>query len=136
MPADHHKVATPKPARTNHKSIFGRSQITNGKRLLPGVHKGSQWARRFYDVVHLYASDQGGDDNLSEGRRSLIRRIACLQVELELLETKFALAGGAEAGESTGARPWPDHHQLHGLRINGLLVTPAGFEPATLRLGI
>jgi hypothetical protein len=67
--------------------------------LLPGVHKQSLWARRFYDVVHLYASDQGGDDNLSEGRRSMIRRIACLQVELELLETRFALAGGADPGD-------------------------------------
>jgi hypothetical protein len=67
--------------------------------LLPGVHKQSLWARRFYDVVRLYARDQGGDDNLSEGRRSLIRRCACLQTELEILETKFALAGGADAGD-------------------------------------
>lgn len=29
----------------------------------------------------------------------MIRRIACLQVELELLETRFAVAGGAEAGD-------------------------------------
>jgi hypothetical protein len=84
---------------SNHKSIFNRSQITNGRTLLPGVSRRSQWARRFYDVVHLYASDQGGDDHLSEGRRSMIRRIACLQVELELLETRFAVAGGAEAGD-------------------------------------
>jgi hypothetical protein len=84
---------------SNHKSVFNRSQITNGKHLLPGVHKQSLWARRFYDINRLYASDQGGDDNLSEARRSLIRRVACLQVELELLETRFALAGGAEAGD-------------------------------------
>ena len=57
------------------------------------------WARRFYDINRLYASDQGGEDNLSEGRRSIIRRVACLQVELELLETRFALAGGAEPGD-------------------------------------
>ena len=34
-----------------------------GKTLLPGVNKQSQWARRFYDVVGLYASDQGGEDS-------------------------------------------------------------------------
>jgi hypothetical protein len=66
---------------------------------LPGVHKQSLWARRFYDINRIYASDQGGDDNLSEARRSIIRRVACLQVELELLETRFAMAGGAEAGD-------------------------------------
>jgi hypothetical protein len=83
---------------TNHQSAFNRSKITNGKNLLPGVHKQSLWARRFYDIVDLYARDQGGDDRLSEARRSIIRRCACLQVELELLETRFALAGGAEPG--------------------------------------
>ena len=99
MPVDQYKVTTPKPARTNHKSVFGRSTITNGKRLLPGVHKGSAWARRFRDVIGAYSSDQGGEDELSEARRSLIRRCACLQTELEILETKFALAGGADAGD-------------------------------------
>src|SRR6185437_15860601 len=78
---------------SNHKSAFNRSPITNGKNL---VHKQSLWARRFYDINRLYASDQGGDAHLSEARRSIIRRIACLQVELELLETRFAMAGGAE----------------------------------------
>ena len=88
--------------RANHKSVFdrtNRARITNGRTLLPNVDGRSAWARRFRDVVHLYASDQGGDDNLSEGRRSLIRRCACLQTELEILETKFALAGGADAGD-------------------------------------
>ena len=75
---------------------YNRSSITNGNRLLPGVHSQSQWARRFRDIISLLASDQGGDDNLSEARRSLIRRCACLQVELELLEVRFALAGGAD----------------------------------------
>jgi hypothetical protein len=99
MTANRRVADSPPPARSNHRGIFNRSRITNGKTLLPGVHKQSQWARRFYDVVGLYARDQGGEDRLSEGRRSLIRRIACLQVELELLETRFALAGGAEAGD-------------------------------------
>jgi hypothetical protein len=88
---------------TRNKTAFpdanNRSRITNGRDLLPGVHKQSVWARRFRDVIGLYASDQGGDDSLSEARRSIIRRVACLQTELELLETRFALAGGAEPSD-------------------------------------
>jgi hypothetical protein len=79
--------------------VFNRSSITNGTNLLPGVHKGSQWARRFRDIISAYSSDQGGEAHLSEGRRSIFRRIACLQVELELLEVRFALAGGAEPAD-------------------------------------
>jgi hypothetical protein len=86
---------------TNHKTVFdtNRARVTNGKCLLPHVDGRSAWARRFRDIVGAYAADQGGDDGLSEGRRSIIRRCACLQTELELLETRFALAGGAEAGD-------------------------------------
>ena len=84
---------------SNHKSIFNRSAITNGQRLLPGVHKQSQWARRFRDLIAAYSSDQGGEDHLSEARRAVIRRCACLQVELERLEVRFALAQGAEPGD-------------------------------------
>jgi hypothetical protein len=85
--------------RTNHQSVFdrtNRARITNGKTLLPHVDGRSAWARRFRDIIGAYASDQGGEDHLSEARRSLVRRISCLQVELEILETKFALAGGAD----------------------------------------
>lgn len=99
MPANRRNSTSPSPGRTDHSSIFNRAQVTNGKTLLPGVDGRSIWARRFRDIVHLYASDQGGEDSLGEGRRSLIRRVACLQCELELLETRFALAGGAEAGD-------------------------------------
>ena len=87
---------------TNHKSVFdatNRARITNGKTRLPNVDGRSAWARRFRDITRAYASDQGGDDCLSEARRSIIRRCACLQTELEILETKFALAGGAEPSD-------------------------------------
>jgi hypothetical protein len=39
-------------------------------------------------------ADLGGDDNCSEAERSIVRRAATLTVELELLELKFAKAGG------------------------------------------
>jgi hypothetical protein len=98
MPSNRHR-SSPQPSAGVGASIYNRSSITNGKDLLPGVHKQSQWARRFYDIVRLYASDQGGEDHLSEGRRSIIRRIACLQVELEHLEVRFAHAGSAEPAD-------------------------------------
>jgi hypothetical protein len=84
---------------SNHQGVFNRSSITNGTNLLPGVHRGSSWARRFRDVIAAYSSDQGGEDNLSEARKSIVRRCACLQVELERLEVRFALAQGAEPGD-------------------------------------
>ena len=86
-------------ASSNHKTIFSstnRARVTNGRHLLPGIDGRSAWARRFRDITRAYASDQGGDDQLSEGRRSIIRRCACLQTELEIMETNFALAGGAD----------------------------------------
>ena len=85
--------------RCDHKTVFNRSTITNGTNLLPGVHRGSAWARRFRDVISAYSSDQGGEDQLSAARAAIIRRAACLQVELERLEVRFALAQGAEPGD-------------------------------------
>ena len=67
-----------------------RSKITNGRGLLPGVHSQSLWARRFRDLLSLHLSDLGGEDNCSEGEKALVRRAACLIVELEQLETVFA----------------------------------------------
>ena len=89
----------PQPHAGSDPGAKNRSAITNGTTLLPGVHKQSQWARRFRDIIDLYGSDHGGSDRLSEGRRAILRRIACLQVEMERLEVRFALAGGAEPAD-------------------------------------
>ena len=43
----------------------------------------------------LHISDLGGDDNISEAERSIVRRIAVMTVELETLEASFANAGQA-----------------------------------------
>jgi hypothetical protein len=55
--------------------------------------------RRLHDLVAIHLSDLGGDGNVSEAERSIVRRAATLTVELELLELKFAKAGGAEASD-------------------------------------
>jgi hypothetical protein len=44
----------------------------------------------------LHTTDLGGLDQISEGEKALIRRCACLNVELERLETQFADVGQAD----------------------------------------
>jgi hypothetical protein len=51
------------------------------------------------DLIALHLSDLGGEANVSEAERSLIRRAATLTVELERLECKLALAGEACADD-------------------------------------
>jgi hypothetical protein len=77
----------------------GRSRITNGKVLIAGVDQRSPWVRRAKDVIAAHLSDLGGLDNTSAAERSIIRRASTLTVELERFETKFALAGAADAGD-------------------------------------
>jgi hypothetical protein len=73
----------------------GRSRVSNGSTILPGVDGRSTWVRRLRDLMGLYLSDLGGDDVVSEAERSIIRRIATLTIELERMEADFAVAGEA-----------------------------------------
>jgi hypothetical protein len=76
-----------------------RSRVSNGSRLFADatVDGRSSWARRLRDLLALHVADLGGDDAVSAAERSIIRRVATITVELELLEKKFALADGAAA---------------------------------------
>jgi hypothetical protein len=74
----------------------GRSKVTNGSHVLPGVDGRSTWARRFRDLMVLHLSDLGGEDQVSEAHKSIVRRTATLEVELERLELKFATADPAQ----------------------------------------
>ena len=76
-----------------------RSRISNGSHILPGVDGRSTWARRLRDLIALHLSDLGGDDAVSEAERSIVRRVATLTVELERMESGFALAGEALPGQ-------------------------------------
>jgi hypothetical protein len=78
-------------------SPTSRSRVTNGKALFAEGGDGrSPWARRLRDIFHLHLSDLGGDEVVSEAERSIVRRAACLTVELERIEAKFAVS---EAGD-------------------------------------
>jgi hypothetical protein len=76
-----------------------RSRITNGSELLPDVDGRSSWVRRFRDVQALHLSDLGGQANVSEAEKAIARRAACLIVELEQMEQKFATQGASEGGQ-------------------------------------
>lgn len=81
--------------------LTGRSRITNGSHLLPRIDGRSIWARRLRDLIQLHVVDQGGEANITEATRSLIRRAAALTTECELMEVKFAAQGGADADQLT-----------------------------------
>ena len=64
--------------------------MTNGTKLfVDGAHEGP-WARRFRDLVQLHEEDLGPHETLSELQRSLCRRVATLEVELEQMEGKLS----------------------------------------------
>jgi hypothetical protein len=69
-----------------------RSKVTNGKRMFVDGNGRSPWARRWRDLCELHARDlSGGDlDSLSEAKRSLIKRAATIEIELEAIEGKLS----------------------------------------------
>ena len=105
----------------------GRSRISNGKALLHGVDGRSVWARRFRDLIDLHIQDGGSD--VSEAKRSIIRRASALEVELERLEAKFALAGEADAADldlyQRASNTMRRHLESVGLERVARDVTPA-----------
>jgi hypothetical protein len=82
---------------TVRRSPANRSRVTNGSALLSGVDGRSVWARRLRDLIELHEADLGGADAASTAERSIVRRAAVLETELERLEAKFAMAGEASA---------------------------------------
>jgi hypothetical protein len=98
MEANTTTVAKPRRPQLGDKR-YGRSKVGNGRALLPGVDGRSIWARRCRDVVAGHVADLGGLDNCSAAERSIIRRAACLTVELERLEVRFATADQADPGD-------------------------------------
>src|SRR5262249_53275085 len=74
-----------------------RSAITNGSSVLADIDHRSAWMRRLRDLIQLHMSDLGGDDNVSEAERSLVRRASMLELQCELLEQRFAQAEGGAA---------------------------------------
>jgi hypothetical protein len=78
---------------------YGRSAITNGHDLLPGVtDKRAAVYRRFKDITNALVADQGGIEHCSESRLQLIRRFSAAAVLAEQMEAR--LANGEEISVS------------------------------------
>jgi hypothetical protein len=78
------------------KRSNGRSRMSNGTVLLEGVDGRNSWSRRLRDLLEIHTEDLGGEANTSAAERSIICRAATLTVELERMESRFALADGAD----------------------------------------
>lgn len=91
-----------KPNGSKPKCTF-HSRVSAGLDLLPSVDGRSTPARVMRDVFYAMLAHCGGDDHVSEARRLLARRVACLESELINLECRFAALraeGGTPAAKS------------------------------------
>ena len=87
MSADRTQIVEVSP--NSRSSRRTRSRVTNHKDLLPNLDGRSSAARRFRDLVNSYLADQGGIEQCSEIRIGLIRRLASIVVQSELLEARM-----------------------------------------------
>jgi hypothetical protein len=76
---------TPKPRPKRQ-----RSRVTNGKRTFVEGDGRSPWARRWRDLIELHVADLGGVAALSEAQRSLVKRAATIEIELEQIEGRLS----------------------------------------------
>jgi hypothetical protein len=99
-------LPTTTPPKTRRRKLAkdfkpsARSRVANGRDLLVGVDERRIWARRFRDVLQAHLSDLGGEDNASEAEKAIARRAACLIVQLETMEAKFARNEGHAANKT------------------------------------
>lgn len=72
------------------RKIKGRSGVTNGKELLPGIDGRSKWARRLHDLIANHVSDLGGPSNVTQSQYILVKSAANATIVLEQWEVQFA----------------------------------------------
>jgi hypothetical protein len=84
---------------TTPRKPTARSRVTNGHCLLPGIDGRSATARRYHDIIAALCSDAGGDSEISEARRQLIRRFSALSVLAENLEAQMAMGEPIDLAE-------------------------------------
>jgi hypothetical protein len=78
------------------KLVYARNK---GRLYGAEVDLRSPYPRRCRDLMVEHINDLGGEENTSVAERSILRRIATITVELEIIEGKFVLANGASATE-------------------------------------
>jgi hypothetical protein len=117
--------------RHSSKIANGASKITNGNLFADNAVDGrSPWARRLRDLIQINVNELGGTDVVSAREYSIIRRGSTQEVELELLERKFAMKGDGASAEdldlySRVSNTMRRHYEAVGLRRRAKDVTPA-----------
>ena len=81
-------------------SPMARSKVSNGRHLFAdSIADGrTGWSRRMRDLIAFYVAHMGGEEITTIAERSIVRRVATLEIELEWLERTFAIS-------SEGASP-------------------------------
>jgi hypothetical protein len=90
MPIKDVQLSTPES-----KLAYARSRAGNGHLFGRDVDLRGAYPRRLRDLLAEHVQDLGGETNTSLAERSILRRIATISVELELLERKFIVGDGA-----------------------------------------
>jgi hypothetical protein len=68
-----------------------RAALSTGNHLVLGDVDGrSAPMVRLKDLQHSYQADLGGEEHLSEGQRTMVRRLAMTGLQLDLMEADFA----------------------------------------------
>jgi len=96
MSSAENRLSAPRQPAEN-RLAYARSRAGNGALFGRDVDRRSSWARRMRDLLSEHIADLGGENNTSAAERSIIRRVATISTELELLERKFVDANGARA---------------------------------------
>jgi hypothetical protein len=82
-------------ATVDSRNSKGRSAVTNGKRLFPGVDGRTREARRYRDVLDSLIVEY---DAIAESDLGMCRRIAGLTVFCERIEAQLARGESADDG--------------------------------------
>jgi len=73
-----------------------RSRLTNHRDELPNLDGRSAAARRFRDLVNAFISDMGGIEECSEIKLGLIRRLASIVVQSEIMEARMVAGANVD----------------------------------------
>jgi hypothetical protein len=73
-----------------------KTALGNGSTLVAdnSLDGRSSWARRCRELIDAHCADLGGIDNMSEAEKALVKRGVMLELQLELLDARFARNNG------------------------------------------
>ena len=66
------------------------TRVGMGRDILPGVSGASLMGRRLKEIVAALTSDLGGESEMTEAKKHLVRRIAVMAAQLEQIEAEVA----------------------------------------------